>query len=346
MTQTINQNFNFATDTATFAVFDPKTLSHRVDEDHDWWIDDLSQVAEVQDGRIGLVSLGHDGIFKVRVTTGKLNALERGYARDVVTLGAQVSSKQLFLGRGEDLPSGGTLISTDTSQELQGQFIELANGRYDVTIYGIDVSLADDDGKDAENKLADIVVVLKKGQDEFAPVSEEPRFFVQFDKFVFASKTKRNVLRLNITEAVKVWNTKRYDSGKLLKPEFGKWPCRYGDYDMLLEDMSQVSRSERCLVESIRVDEDKKIIYCKLIKKLTDSAEPESFIQRLKKKFCCSTDNSNDKHILDKKQHQHRKQNLISTLKTTVFYLALFLILMLLDKYFHLNAVLDRLFSG
>lgn len=77
----MDEVINFFTDTATLAIFDCSLLSHRLNDDCDWWCGSFEDIEEVKKGDVSLISLGADGVYKVRVTDGELSDEERDYAK-------------------------------------------------------------------------------------------------------------------------------------------------------------------------------------------------------------------------------------------------------------------------
>ncbi len=84
----LNDTFKFFTDAATLAVYDPETIHERINSEVDWWCDgNFKDLAEVKNGLISLVSLGNDGIYKMRVTTESLTQAERFLRSPTIPLG-------------------------------------------------------------------------------------------------------------------------------------------------------------------------------------------------------------------------------------------------------------------
>ena len=189
----MNQTFKFFTDTATLAVFDPESLAHRVNDDADWWCDDLIDLDEIQSGTIALFSLGGDGVYQTRVTTGKLDDDERDYAAELIAnLGVVVTSGKLFVGPGECLPGGD--MPFDPSDSEHGTLIAIENGQYFVDVYSIhwfdSPRWWTEDNVPPDDAPVDYVVLLRPRTTPGAPIDSEPRFDGFDGEFLFASSTR------------------------------------------------------------------------------------------------------------------------------------------------------------
>lgn len=191
----MDRTFKFFTDTATLAVFDPQQLEHRVDDNVDWWCLDFAQLAEIQSGKIALVSLGGDGVYQTRITDDELNPDERDYAAELVAnLGINVTSGKLFIGPGECLPGGESRF--DDSDTQRGALCEINNGMYRVDVYAIhwfdSPRWWTDDHVPPADAPADFVVVIRPRMAPIPALDSEPRFNGVPDGFLFDSST-RNV---------------------------------------------------------------------------------------------------------------------------------------------------------
>lgn len=190
----MQQKIVFATDTATLAVFDPATLVPRESDEVDWWATEFHQLPEVATGKIALVGLGSDGVYRLRLSDSpELSEAERAYAAEKVTLGVEVVSGRLFVGAGEHLPGGES--SPDASGELAEFFVEAPNGRYKLEVYSISWNGAADWMVPAgqpihESAPPDLVLVLQP-RAKFAKPKEEPRLFCRFGQWVFPKEPRQ-----------------------------------------------------------------------------------------------------------------------------------------------------------
>jgi hypothetical protein len=114
----------FTTGTATFAVFDPSLLQHRLDDAADWWSVPWEEVIEINHGNMLTVALGTDGHYTVHLTP------ERGKGLAGIEAVIVCESGTLFIGAGEQLPAGGL----QPSGKHGGRFLELAKGTYRATL--------------------------------------------------------------------------------------------------------------------------------------------------------------------------------------------------------------------
>jgi hypothetical protein len=106
--------FQFTTDTSTFCVFDLAALSHRIEDDSDWWVHPPSaQVAEVNSGSAAFIDLGGDGRYVValeeEVGPGPCLSVLLSCPSGRVFLGA--AEETTAEGMEPDCTRGGLLIS-------------------------------------------------------------------------------------------------------------------------------------------------------------------------------------------------------------------------------------------
>lgn len=259
----------FGTDTATLAIFDPSVLMQYQDAEADWWCNDFTDIPEVSAGQITLVGLGSDGFFKIRVTSDKITDLEKSYAREVLHTGVKVNNNKIFVGQAEALPGGG-YVFTDDADDYPGQFIEIANGDYDIEIYSLDaIEMRYAVDESDIDKVMDIVAVIKPRTHAFKSPVEEPNLFNEFEKFLFKDTPTHEKIILAKKGILKVWKTPRTASGYTLVDSYSEiYPPRISNnYQFLLKDMSQLSLQEEIKVKSIEVDEANKIIYFEILDK-------------------------------------------------------------------------------
>ena len=190
----INLQFNLFTDTAVIAVFDSARLGNRVDGESDWWCSDLSQIAEVRTGSIALVSLGGDGVYRVRVTDGDMTVDERDYAASAVCgLGVEVISGKLYAGPAECMPGGG--IGFTPASEERGLVLECDDGAYDVELFAIHWRDSPrwwkDDHSVPDDAPVDIVATLRPRQRPFSAGSGECRLDFYGNNYLYESATRR-----------------------------------------------------------------------------------------------------------------------------------------------------------
>jgi hypothetical protein len=121
--------FQFATDTATVAVFDPDALAHRLNDSDDWWSDPDEEIPEVEAGNMALIELGQDGMYVVsaRILDVPPEPIERA-----LRVGIRVVSGSIHVGPGEDLPAGG--LATYGRSYTSGRTLRCAPGTYQVEV--------------------------------------------------------------------------------------------------------------------------------------------------------------------------------------------------------------------
>ncbi|MEQ9069928.1 MAG: DUF6386 family protein [Gimesia chilikensis] len=92
-------DIEFVTDTATLCVFDLASLSHRLDDDADWWTVPGEELLEVNAGNVAFIGIGEDGKYILEIS----ELLDDESC--VVFL--KCPSGQIFLGAGEEVTGEG-----------------------------------------------------------------------------------------------------------------------------------------------------------------------------------------------------------------------------------------------
>lgn len=243
-------SFEFFTDTATLAIFDPECLQHRADDDVDWWCADIGQVDEVKSGSVALVSLGSDGVYQTRVTDEELTSDESDYAAELVkNLGVEVVSGYLFIGPGECLPGGGSQWSRLTVE--RGILFKIENGSYCIEIYAIhwfdSPRWWTENHQPPEGVPADYVVVLRPRTAPVTVFNENPRFNGWGDQFLFESTTRQIGPQPGMILTTRV---RKGHNGLTLK---GCGPC---EYDAALIDYSEVAWKDTIRFQVISIDHE------------------------------------------------------------------------------------------
>ncbi|QDV54019.1 DUF6386 family protein [Gimesia fumaroli] len=246
----MDQTFQFFTDTATLAIFDPQCLQHRAADIVDWWCDDVGQLEEVKTGVIALVSLGGDGVYQARITDDELTSDERDYAAELVeNLGVDVVSGALFIGPGECLPGGDAQFSS--VNEERGILLKIPNGKYCIEVYSIDWFESPrwwtENQQPPENAPADYVAVLRSRMAPLDEINSEPRFTGDTDQFLFESATRLIGPQPGMVLSTKV---RKGPHGLTLR-ECG--PC---DYTPSLIDYSDVAWKDTIRFQVISVDHE------------------------------------------------------------------------------------------
>ncbi len=132
--RTVNFQRTLSTDTSLLAVCDPVTLRHRIRDKKNWWEDEKLLHREAVRGHLIPVHTGADGIFNLRVTTGRLTAHETEYKEEERSgYWIDLRSGRLLLCIGEDFPGEGKPLAEDPERETR-----LHGGRYSATITRIE----------------------------------------------------------------------------------------------------------------------------------------------------------------------------------------------------------------
>ena len=113
-------HFTFATDTAVLCAFDPARLTHRLNDDADWWTVPTEELLEVNQGNVVFLGLGTDGIYSVSIVTD--------LSSPSTTTNLKVESGRVFIGAGEEVTSAGL-----EPEGLRGVFVTLPIGNYTVS---------------------------------------------------------------------------------------------------------------------------------------------------------------------------------------------------------------------
>jgi hypothetical protein len=255
----------FGTDVATLAAFDPAMLAHRLGDDCDWWCENFTALEEYQRGEIALVGLGGDGIYKVRVTDGDLTADERSYATESLHVGVVVTSGQLFVGAGEELP-GEYFSPSPEDPEKAKFFMSLAPGDYSVEVYGIMWNNSPDwyappGSPVPESAPADVVLRLSRRQSAFTARDVEPHLFMNVDRgWLFPEEPRRlgplpgMILRTSVVRR---------------REEFLLKPCGPLSYRPIMKNMSGYEWREEVDVRVLSVNHESQEFEAEVVQRLS-----------------------------------------------------------------------------
>jgi hypothetical protein len=246
----LDHTFVFSTDTATLAIFDPEVLGHRVPAEGDWWTGDFLSVPELLAGDVSFLSLGDDGVYKARITSGSLTDTERDYANEVSPiLGIRVQSGTCFAGHGEAVPGEGFQVSPGAIQPGQGTFIPLPKGLYDLRLYRIAWSDSPRwwgaSGLVASDAPPELVITASPRSSTFLPPASEPRLLGNTDTFLFPSSAR---VVGPIPGLLLPTEVRKAPAGLTLK---ACGPC---GYKPSLRDYRAVSWRDRIVIRVVSVD--------------------------------------------------------------------------------------------
>ena len=118
--------FTLTTSTASVCIFDPECLSHRVDNQPDWWSDFMEEIDEINKGNVMIVGLGVDGTYEATVDGANDDSCES------VTALVRCRSGCFFVGPGEEITGGG--FEPATLNNRTGIFVDLTPSTYRVTV--------------------------------------------------------------------------------------------------------------------------------------------------------------------------------------------------------------------
>lgn len=294
-----DKTYTFITDAASMAVFDPTVIIDRVEDDVVWFAaSQFHELKEVVAGDCAIVGLGNDGGYKIRVTQEELTEEEKAFAKDKAHLGLKIVSGNLVVGALEVLPGGNIYTTFESINDLQGGFIDIPNGEYDLHIYGLDYNILNELPDDADialqDSLPDIVVVITPRTEKFVAPAEENVFFIDTDKpFLFASPLRKKILAkrrgaqlIGKRIKAKVYKSTTSEHGFSLREHDSNWP---NGYDVELEDYSQIQWKDRLVLEITAVDKTRKLLTAKVVEKepteAQGKAQGQGFIDFFKKLF-------------------------------------------------------------
>lgn len=263
----LDHTFSFSTDTATLAIFDPPVLNHRIPGEGDWWTRDLLSVPELLSGDVTFLSLGGDGAYKARITSGSLTDTERDYANEVSPiLGIRILSGMCFVGYGEAIPGEGFQVSSDAIQPGQGAFFPLPKGLYDLRVYHIAWSDSPQwwgaSGLLAGGAPPDLVITTTPRSDTFVPPPSEPRLLGDTDTFLFPSSAR---VVGPVPGLLLPTEVRKAPSGLTLK---ACGPC---GYKPSLRDYGAVSWRDRIVIRVLSVDHASRTMMADLEHKRSDT---------------------------------------------------------------------------
>ena len=133
----LDQRIVAGTDVATFYLFHPDDLAHRVTSPLAWESYHFACQPEFEAGRLIAVGTGGDGTYAFRITDGPLTEREKEWLASSWTFRYVVRHGRVYLDGGYALPSEDYI---DDSEDHPQQWFSLANGKYQVTVNAIDWS--------------------------------------------------------------------------------------------------------------------------------------------------------------------------------------------------------------
>ncbi len=269
-------NINLITDTATIALFDPKALTHRINDECDWWVDSQT-LPEVHQGNMTIIGLGGDGLYKIRVTSQDLTEDEKDFAKYVTQdSGVHVMSGKIFIGAGEEIPGGELTINQGINElsECGGGFIKLPNGDYTIRVYGIEILEISGEPtpeyNDLNKTLPDVVIQILPGKAPISYLKDEPILFNDPDKkYLFNSNRRatmkkmqeeRNRLRSGSILHGKI--NKLPPSTLVLREDWGvdrmSWPS---GYEVIIDDWKDIKWKDKLVLKVTSIDKKNKVIH-------------------------------------------------------------------------------------
>lgn len=282
-----SHNIELVTDTATMTLFDPSAVPFETKGSLEWWIMDSHKLDEVSRGKMAIISLSNDGVYRARVTNQDLTPEEKDYAKFVTPdLGLEIVSGKVFIGTGEEIPGGESFDLPLNKLTRHGHgYIILPNGHFTLRIFGINYDELDgiptDEAQHLKQTLPDIVIQLIPGKAGGTKLKEEPSLFNGSGKYLFKSTTRAARKRLQPGFILRGIVAKKRDyppRNLILKqhifPLGGiEWP---EDYTMQIDEKSweRLKWKDRVDLKVTSVDKKNKVIEASVEK--VDSSKVES----------------------------------------------------------------------
>ena len=254
----MNRTLRVVTDTATIAMFDPSDRGQLPGGGSGLWDVPLHQVPGVARGDMALVSVGSDGIYRVRVTDEGLTGAERAYASEVVHgLGVRTNSGALAI-------AGAEALSGHEPGAPLDDYCKVKAGAYNVDAYRIDWSDAPqwwrEDGVAPEDAPPDLVLSLQPRTSPVPPLAQEPRLgWAVSRSWAFPGEPREvgPMPGMLLTTTVR-----KGPKGLILKE------CGPGNYAATLADYSAVEWKDRVRFRVISVDHEAESMVGEFVEKL------------------------------------------------------------------------------
>lgn len=112
---------SISTDTASLVVFDLSALSHRVEDECDWWADPKEELVELAARNVLIVGLGSDGLYDIEIRDQCLP--------NAKVFSLRAPSGTIFVGPGEEISGGGN----EPDGRWGGHLISVPTGDYSVS---------------------------------------------------------------------------------------------------------------------------------------------------------------------------------------------------------------------
>lgn len=133
----MNIDTYFSTDSASFVIYDPQALIHRLQEGGDWYQFDDNLVLEMNRGNLFYAGLGYDGMYDLHLIQAEYQDTS-----DCVEALIRCVCGKLFLGPGEQMIGEESLPDTSGG----GLMLDLPIGTYRVLVsrpddFALEVSL-------------------------------------------------------------------------------------------------------------------------------------------------------------------------------------------------------------
>ena len=124
------RQFEMFSRTATLVIFDLERLSHRVDDDVDWWAEAEPEVAELHGRNLIVAGLNANDWYDVSVGNDEVH--------DSTKYSLAVPSGRVFVGSGEEISGGGR----EPTGQHGGVILALEPGDYEVSFEREDQKIA------------------------------------------------------------------------------------------------------------------------------------------------------------------------------------------------------------
>jgi hypothetical protein len=159
--QTLDVTLHVSTDIASWFLYHPEDLKHRVDGPMDWFFYDFASRREFSEGNWVGVETGAEGSYTVRFTSAGLTEREKRYVVGTQTFRLNVRHGRVYLDGGGSLPGSDPKLLEDPNKYPKN-WLTLSNGKYRVIVYGLAWYKDPVADKDPDSAVPSYVVVLKQ----------------------------------------------------------------------------------------------------------------------------------------------------------------------------------------
>ncbi len=134
--QTLDVTLHMGTEIASWFLYHPDDLEHRVDAPMTWSLYNFASRREFAEGNMVGVETGADGGYTIRFTNTGLTEREKRYVVGTQTFRLNVRHGRVYLDGGDSLPGGDPKLLEDPNTHPEN-WLTLPNGKYRVIVYAL-----------------------------------------------------------------------------------------------------------------------------------------------------------------------------------------------------------------